>query len=817
MFSSPIKCLLSFSKRHWRTNGGHPSRRLKVGSAMEESRTVLSELPLGTESPHALHSAAERDASGGEKHLKPAGATDTEAECKLEKNLAVHNTELYLVELNEEKRRVVRLILDGASLFIGGGAGFGKSKLLKTLIDLLKAKGVRVAVTASTGIAALNIGGNTFHSTFGVPCGATESSNVGAWPYSKVSYNRDSLRHLDVIIVDEISLLHSGYIEALDTAAREAPGNNPHLPFGGIQLVLSGDFMQLMCCNGGDTPVRGLPRLKNPARAGGSTEKRRTSRADGEMHGSTIKHKKLRSVMSRRTSFQCNEVRPIFESEIFLHCLIHVQLCQPARHQGDMDFLKDLEELRRGVLTKRMMRSVFLNPEQPNAIRLFPTRRSVATYNHIKMLELDGEECVFQSTVEIVKQRHDLEKAPTSETHAANSGSCNDVVVLYFRSKLIYMKNCHSLVNRLISGVGMRCGMADRFVVMMHPSVRRSLPFLKVYVHLLAAENKDGLDSMVAMKTEWKRTFHDDALTGKALLKLYGDVLFKVEQWPFVKDQLCGVLRREYIKNVERDSVLCTKRLKVGCKVMLLRNLNKDYVNGSTGKVTSFQPLSTAQHLLPADIRVRLSRKIYASLRGDQVDGDVDSSHSPVDKFSPHKGAEETRSGGTMDLVTECRNVVLPIVRMDSDGKEVAIPWLSMPIPGLRCGELELFRVVTMPLTPAYAFTVHKVQGLTLDHPVLLDCKGFFPCHHIIYVAASRVRRFSQLRMLNITRRMVTVHSGALNFSSSLPNVEEAETKWREWKRSHCTRTRSKGPLANRSKAEGLTLYCAQWKARSGE
>ncbi|KAG5510965.1 hypothetical protein JKF63_06466 [Porcisia hertigi] len=129
------------------------------------------------------------------------------------------------------------------SVFITGGAGTGKSHLLRTIIRALPAS--PTFVTATTGIAALNLSGTTLHSFVG--CGipsakSTRDSLLGA-VYSKQRCVR-SWRVCQTLIIDEVSMLEPSFFDLVDYIAREVR-NRPEEPFGGIQLILSGDFLQL--------------------------------------------------------------------------------------------------------------------------------------------------------------------------------------------------------------------------------------------------------------------------------------------------------------------------------------------------------------------------------------------------------------------------------------------------------------------------------------------------------------------------------------------------------------------------------------------
>ena len=80
-----------------------------------------------------------------------------------------------------------------------------------------------------------------------------------------------------------------------------------------------------------------------------------------------------------------------------------------------------------------------------------------------------------------------------------------------------------------------------------------------------------------------------------------------------------------------------------------------------------------------------------------------------------------------------------------------------------------------MPLVPAYAFTVHKVQGLTIDGPMVVDCRRMWQCDHLVYVAASRVKKREHLRVIGLQEHMISVDSAALKFASErCKPVEEA-------------------------------------------
>ena len=148
------------------------------------------------------------------------------------------------IRLSAEQEHIIDLAEKGYNIFYTGSAGTGKSVLLKELIKCLKRKYGKenVAVTASTGLAACNIGGYTIHSFSGVGLGKGDADLL----YRKVRRSRKHLRRWETIsalVVDEISMLDGDLLDKLDIIAQRIR-KNPK-PFGGIQVIFCGDFFQL--------------------------------------------------------------------------------------------------------------------------------------------------------------------------------------------------------------------------------------------------------------------------------------------------------------------------------------------------------------------------------------------------------------------------------------------------------------------------------------------------------------------------------------------------------------------------------------------
>ena len=151
------------------------------------------------------------------------------------------------VFLSTEQEHVLHLVAEQKkSVFFTGSAGTGKSVLLREIIKVLRNKYKRepdrVAVTASTGLAACNVGGVTLHSFGGIGLGKEAVPEL----VKKIKRNQKAKSRwmrTKVLIVDEISMVDGDLFDKLEAIARIIRNNGR--PFGGIQLVITGDFFQL--------------------------------------------------------------------------------------------------------------------------------------------------------------------------------------------------------------------------------------------------------------------------------------------------------------------------------------------------------------------------------------------------------------------------------------------------------------------------------------------------------------------------------------------------------------------------------------------
>ncbi|XP_057994433.1 ATP-dependent DNA helicase PIF1 [Hevea brasiliensis] len=148
------------------------------------------------------------------------------------------------IKWTEEQNDVLNHVRCGLSVFITGSAGTGKSVLLKRIIDFLKKVNGSsgVFVTASTGVAACALNGRTLHSFAGIGIGNDDYGNLlERVLMSSRACNR--WRKVNALIIDEISVISANMFENLESIAREMRGSQE--VWGGIQLIVSGDFFQL--------------------------------------------------------------------------------------------------------------------------------------------------------------------------------------------------------------------------------------------------------------------------------------------------------------------------------------------------------------------------------------------------------------------------------------------------------------------------------------------------------------------------------------------------------------------------------------------
>lgn len=161
-----------------------------------------------------------------------------------------------LPSLNTKQQLAVSQTMDGENILITGPAGTGKSFTIKYIIELLRANNKSVGLTATTGTAAFIIGGQTIHSFMGMGIGEESTADIFIKIKKKAGIYR-TLVELDVLIIDEVSMLDAALLEKISDILCYVKSHSLkdtellNKPFGGIQIIFIGDFCQL-------APVKGF-------------------------------------------------------------------------------------------------------------------------------------------------------------------------------------------------------------------------------------------------------------------------------------------------------------------------------------------------------------------------------------------------------------------------------------------------------------------------------------------------------------------------------------------------------------------------------
>lgn len=136
----------------------------------------------------------------------------------------------------------LNILKSGKNVFLTGSAGAGKTYTLNQYIEYLKARKVPVAVTASTGIAATHMNGMTIHTWSGIGI-KDVLTDQDLKNLKDRKYLRDHIEKAQVLIIDEISMLHARQLDLVNQVLKYIKDTDE--PFGGMQVIVAGDFFQL--------------------------------------------------------------------------------------------------------------------------------------------------------------------------------------------------------------------------------------------------------------------------------------------------------------------------------------------------------------------------------------------------------------------------------------------------------------------------------------------------------------------------------------------------------------------------------------------
>lgn len=246
-----------------------------------------------------------------------------------------------------KQQEALAILESGKNVLLTGAAGTGKTYVLNQFIQRARKQGKNIAVTATTGLAATHLNGTTIHAWSGMGV----RNEVDKEFFKKLSKQRRELvRKADILVIDEISMLHNYRLDLVDVIARHIREND--VPFGGLQVILSGDFFQL-------PPVN----------------------RSGERSGGFV---------TNAQAWQSGEFAVCYMDEQF-------------RQATDADYTAILNGIRAGVLTRNQLaalqnRTKVIQDPWATHTRLLTTNIDVDTINDEHLQKLPGDTHEFEMT-----------------------------------------------------------------------------------------------------------------------------------------------------------------------------------------------------------------------------------------------------------------------------------------------------------------------------------------------------------------------------------------------------------------------------------
>ena len=288
------------------------------------------------------------------------------------------------MELSLEQQQALNAFKAGDNIFLTGPGGTGKTSLIKNFVEICKLNGKKVQVCALTGCAAvlLNCQAKTVHSWAGIGL-ANGPSILTVRKVVDNKFKKKAWNNVDVLIIDEVSMMSQKIFEILDSIAKHIKFNAK--PFGGLQIVFSGDFYQL-------PPV-------NVVR-------------DEDM-----------SAFDQSASAFC------FESPLWKQTFTSVIQLTKIYRQTDQVYMSILNQIRVGKLYKSSLDILLPHigkplPDTFVPTKLLPRRRDAEMINASELAKLETEEKVFKLS-RVVDLPTDAKAKPTDASTKAKPTDAN--------------------------------------------------------------------------------------------------------------------------------------------------------------------------------------------------------------------------------------------------------------------------------------------------------------------------------------------------------------------------------------------------------
>ena len=266
--------------------------------------------------------------------------------------------------------QALAIMKTGVNIYLTGSAGSGKTHTLRQYIEWLNEHDIPVAITASTGIAATHMNGQTIHGWSGI--GVREfltDADIDALEQKQYLFKR--FEKARVLIIDEVSMLHAHRLDMVERVCRRFRRND--LPFGGLQVILSGDFFQL-------PPITRAGALRAPAQNSSPQQEMFVDYDSGEQ----VEEPESDMVIY---SSAWKKMKPAI-------CYLTEQ-----HRQEDNKFLEILNAIRDNNITQKNIDTITsrIGASVSSALptKLYTHNVDVDAINHIELQKLDGAEKEF--------------------------------------------------------------------------------------------------------------------------------------------------------------------------------------------------------------------------------------------------------------------------------------------------------------------------------------------------------------------------------------------------------------------------------------
>jgi ATP-dependent DNA helicase PIF1 len=430
------------------------------------------------------------------------------------------------MNLNEEQEYAFELLKLRKNVFITGPGGTGKTTLINKFRQYCVLNDIRIAMTSTTGVSALLINGTTIHSFGGIKTGDVTIKDV-----LKNKFAVNNWRYIQVLVIDEMSMLKPEIFELLDGIAKKVRNNIS--PFGGIQVIGTGDFAQL-------PPI----------------------------------------YEDRKDSKDSKDQRFCFESDIFglVFPRENIVYLRRIMRQLDKEFQEMLNLIRLGEYNEdhlKMLEARKVEPKIVNGIiptMLYSLRRDVEAINNRELSKLvKNETHVYKSRFRIMS--NDIEKngiisdaqKELLRNRINNACPAMDNLVLPLGAQVMVIYNIN-LEEQIVNGTrGVVIGFAENE---MRSPVIRLLDKREITVEQVSWEYKEYKSSISIIKTQiplipaYALTIHkcQGATLDMAIIDA-GDSIFEYGQLYTALSRVRS-LDNLYLVNFSEKGIMCNPKVK---------------------------------------------------------------------------------------------------------------------------------------------------------------------------------------------------------------------------------------------------------------